>query len=174
MTSGHYKRNSRSQWRPSHWYDLPLHAHHMGSGTISRGLGLCPHATHLQRSGQRRTFVYILLRYIPTQHPHKTLWGPIKIRLCKFTELNDTLTPSQQGSRITRQTHDAIYALIATMQQRSPYGFARYCCFIDFGTAYPSVHGKRLVALTLKNYKIMAPTEREFLKCHEFGFSMLS
>jgi len=37
--------------------------------------------------------------------------------------LNDTLTPPQQGSRITRQTHDAIYALIATIQERSQYGF---------------------------------------------------
>ena len=37
--------------------------------------------------------------------------------------LNDTLTPPQQGSQITRQTHDAIYALIATIQERSQYGF---------------------------------------------------
>jgi len=74
-------------------------------------------------------------------------------RLSKFTEFNDTLTPIQQGSRITRQTHDTIYALIATIQERSKYGFTSYCCFIDFATAYPAVHRERL-GLTLKNYKI--------------------
>jgi len=83
----------------------------------------------------------------------KLFEGLIKSCLSKFTELGDTLTPSQQGSRITRQTHDAIYALIATIQERSQYGFPIYCCFIDFATAYPSVHRERL-GLTLKNYKI--------------------
>ena len=34
--------------------------------------------------------------------------------------------------------HDAIYALIATIQERSQYGFPTYCCFVDFATAYPS------------------------------------
>jgi len=42
----------------------------------------------------------------------------MQARLFKFTELNDTLTPSQQGSQITRQTHDAVYALIHTIQER--------------------------------------------------------
>jgi hypothetical protein len=83
----------------------------------------------------------------------KLFEGLIEARLSKFTELNDSLTPSQQGSRITRQTHDAIYALIATIQGQSQYGFASYCCFIDFATAYPSVHRERL-GLTLKNYNI--------------------
>jgi len=77
----------------------------------------------------------------------------MEARLSKFTELNDTLTPSQQGSRITRQTHDAIYALIATIQERSQCGFPSYCCFIDFATAYPSVHRERL-GLTLQKCKI--------------------
>jgi len=44
----------------------------------------------------------------------KLFEGLMEARLSKFKEFNDTLTPSQQGSRITRQTHDAIYALIAT------------------------------------------------------------
>jgi len=83
----------------------------------------------------------------------KLFEGLMESRLSKFTELNDALTPSQQGSRTTRQTHDAIYALIATIQERSQYGFPSYCCFIDFATAYPSVHRERL-GLTLKNYKI--------------------
>jgi len=83
----------------------------------------------------------------------KLFEGLIEARLSKFTELNDTLIPSQQGSHITRQIHDAILALIATIQERSQYGFASYCCFIDFATAYPSVHRERL-GLTLKNYNI--------------------
>ena len=49
----------------------------------------------------------------------KLFEGLIEARFSKFTELNDTLTPSQQGSRITRLTHDAIYTLIATIQERS-------------------------------------------------------
>jgi len=83
----------------------------------------------------------------------KLFEGLMEARLSKFTELNDTITPSHQGSRITRQTHDAIYALIATIQEQSQYEFHSYCCFIGFATAYPSVHRVRL-GLTLKNYKI--------------------
>jgi len=79
--------------------------------------------------------------------------GVMEARLSEFTELHDTLTPSQQGSRITRQTYDAIYALIATIQEQSQYGFPSYCCFIDFATAYPSVH-REFLGLTLKNDKI--------------------
>jgi len=49
----------------------------------------------------------------------KLFEGLMESHLSKFTELNDTLNPSQQGSQITCQTHDAIYALIATIQERS-------------------------------------------------------
>jgi len=80
----------------------------------------------------------------------KLFEGLMEARLSKFAELNGTLTPSQQGSRITRQTHDAIYALIATIQERSQYGFPSYCCFIDFATAYPSVHRRTLGSDTKK------------------------
>jgi len=40
----------------------------------------------------------------------KLFEGLIEARLYQFIELNDTLTPSQQGSRIIRQTHDAFYS----------------------------------------------------------------
>jgi len=49
--------------------------------------------------------------------------------------------------------HDAIYAHIATIQQNKQNSIPSYCCFIDFATAYPSVHRTRL-ARTLKNYNI--------------------
>jgi len=100
----------------------------------------------------------------------------MEARLSKFTELNDTVTPSQQGSRITRQTHDAIYARIATIHERSQYGFPSYCCFIDFATAYPSVHRERL-GLTLKTIKSLAKFgtySKKTPEMYEFGFSMPS
>jgi len=106
----------------------------------------------------------------------KLFEGLMETCLSEFTELHDTLTPSQQGSRITRQTHDAIYARIATIQERSQYGFPSYCCFIDFATAYPSVHRERL-GLTLKNYKItgkIGTYSKKTPEVYEFGFSMPS
>jgi len=108
----------------------------------------------------------------------KLFEGLMEARLSKFTELNDTLTPSQQGSRITRQTHDAIYALIATIQERSQYGSPTYCCFIDrdFATAHPSAHRERL-GLTLKNYKItgkFGTYSKKTPKVYECRFSMHS
>jgi len=77
----------------------------------------------------------------------------IEALLSKFSELNYTFTPSQQGSRISGQTNDAIYDLVATMQQRSQYRFSSYCCFIDLASAYRSVHREQL-GLTLKKHKI--------------------
>jgi len=100
----------------------------------------------------------------------------MEARLSKFTELNDTLTPSQQGSRISRLTHDAIYALIATIQERSQYGLPSYCCFIDLATAYPSFHRERL-GLTLKTIKSLAKFgtySKKTPEMYECGFSMHS
>jgi len=59
----------------------------------------------------------------------------------------------EQGPRTSRQIHDAIYAHIATIQQNKQNGIPSYCCFVDFATAYPSVHRTRL-ACTFKNYNI--------------------
>jgi len=83
----------------------------------------------------------------------KLFEGLIESRLSQFTEKHDTLTSSQQGSRTSRQIHDAIYAHIATVQQNKLNGIPSYCCFVDFATAYPSVHRTQL-ALILKNYYI--------------------
>ena len=83
----------------------------------------------------------------------KLFEGLIESRLSQFTEKNDTLTSAQQGSRTSRQIHDAIYAHIATIQQNKQNGIRSYCCFVDFATAYPSVHRTR-VARTLKDYNI--------------------
>jgi len=79
--------------------------------------------------------------------------GLIESRLSQFTEKHDTLMSAQQGSRTSRQIHDAMYAHIATIQQNKQNGIPSYCCFVDFATAYPSVHRTRL-ARTLENYNI--------------------
>ena len=84
----------------------------------------------------------------------KLFEGLMESRLTPFTEIHDTLTSAQLGSRPGRQTHDGIYAHIATIQQRwQSTGQPTYCAYIDFSTAYPSVHRERL-ALLLKKYGI--------------------
>jgi len=85
----------------------------------------------------------------------KLFEGILESRLKVFTEKFDTLTPSQQGSRPGRQRHDAIYSLLAAIQQQkqspqksmqgaTPSLGASYCGFVDFTTAYPSVHREKL------------------------------
>jgi hypothetical protein len=85
----------------------------------------------------------------------KLFEGILEARLQVFTEKADTLTPSQQGSRSGRQRHDAIYELLAAVQQQrqspqkstqgaSPSSGASYCGFVDFTTAYPSPHREKL------------------------------
>jgi len=83
----------------------------------------------------------------------KLFEGLIESRLSQFTAKYDTLTSVQQGSRTSRQIHDAIYAHIATIQQNKKKVIPSCCCFVDFATAYPSVHRTRL-AHTLKKYNI--------------------
>jgi hypothetical protein len=85
----------------------------------------------------------------------KLFEGILESRLKVFTEKFDTLTPSQQGSRPARQRHDAIYSLLAAVQKQkqshqkpmqgaSPSLGASYCGFVDFTTAYLSVHREKL------------------------------
>ena len=84
----------------------------------------------------------------------KLFEGRIESRLAPFTELHNTLTSAQQGSRPGRQTHDAIYALFAGIQQRKQVSdMPTYCCFIDFSSAYLSVH-REILALLLQKYGI--------------------
>ena len=72
----------------------------------------------------------------------KLFEGILESRLQVFTEKFDTLTPSQQGSRPGRQRHDAIYSLLAAIQQQkqspqksmqgaTPSRGASYCEFVD-------------------------------------------
>jgi hypothetical protein len=85
----------------------------------------------------------------------KLFEGILESLLQVFTEKFDTLTPSQQGSRPGRQRHDAIYSLLAAIQQQkqspqksmqgaTPSRGASYCEFVDLTTAYPSVPREKL------------------------------
>jgi len=67
--------------------------------------------------------------------------GLILARLTTHTELGNTLTSNQLGSKPCTQTHDAIYSLISTIQYNK-YTLQKptYVAFVDCSTAYPSVH----------------------------------
>ena len=47
----------------------------------------------------------------------KLFEGLLLHRLTQYTEAHDTLTPNQLGTRPGRQTHDAIYSLLAIIQR---------------------------------------------------------
>ena len=61
----------------------------------------------------------------------KLFEGILEARLTPFTELHDTLTPAQHGSRPGRQTHDAIYSGIAVVQENQQRLLPTYACFVD-------------------------------------------
>ena len=59
-------------------------------------------------------------------------------RLTTHTELLNTLTHNQLGTKPDTQTHDAIYSLFAIIQHNK-YTLEKptYVAFIDYFTAYP-------------------------------------
>ena len=82
----------------------------------------------------------------------KLFEGLLIARLTTHTELLNTLTDSQLGSKPDSQTHHAINALFAIIQQNK-YTLQKptYIAFIDYSTAYPSVHRDGLSSTLLKN-----------------------
>jgi hypothetical protein len=71
----------------------------------------------------------------------KLFEGILNQRLDVFTQKYNTLTPYQYGSKKGSQSHDAIYVLSAVINNNNTlYDSPTYCAFIDFSTAYPSVH----------------------------------
>jgi len=76
-------------------------------------------------------------------------------RLTTHTELGNTLTSNQLGTKPCTQTHDAIYSLISTIQYNKHTLEKRtYEAFVDragYSTAYPSVHRDRLSPILLHN-----------------------
>ena len=67
-------------------------------------------------------------------------------------ELLNTLTHNQLGTKPDTQTHDAIYSLFAIIQHNKyTLDKSTYVAFIDYSTAYPSVHRDGLSSTLLKN-----------------------
>jgi len=78
--------------------------------------------------------------------------GLLISRLTTHTELLNTLTYNQLGTKPNTQTHDAIYALFAIIQHnKCTLGKPTYVAFIDYSTTYPSVHCDGLSSTLLKN-----------------------
>ena len=97
----------------------------------------------------------------------KLFEGLLLRRLTQYTEAHETLTPNQLGTRPGRQTHDAIYSLLAIIQRNwtlreSP----TYVAFLDYSTAYPSVHRGRLAVL-LHHFNIVG--KMWYHLCHRFN-----
>jgi len=82
----------------------------------------------------------------------KLFEGLLIARLTTHTELPNTLTDSQLGTKPDTQTHDAIYSLFTIIQQNK-YALDKptYVAFVDYSTAYPSVHRDGLSSTLLKN-----------------------
>ena len=73
-------------------------------------------------------------------------------RLTTHTELFNTLTYNQLGTKPDMQTHDAIYSHFAIIQHNK-YTLEKptYVAFVDYSTADPSVHRDGLSSNLLKN-----------------------
>jgi len=82
----------------------------------------------------------------------KLFEGLLLARVTTHTESNITLTSNQLGTKPCTQTYDAIYSLISTIQYNK-YTLQKptYVAFVDYSTAYPSVHRDRLSSILLHN-----------------------
>lgn len=76
----------------------------------------------------------------------KLFEGLLLSRLTQFTERKNTLTQNQLGTRPSRQAHDAIYCLLSNIQFNQIHvKKPTYVAFLDYTTAFPSVHRERLL-----------------------------
>ena len=82
----------------------------------------------------------------------KLFEGLLIARPTTHTELLNTLTDSQLGTKPDTQTHDAIYSLFAIIQHNK-YTLDKptFVAFVDYSTAYPSVHRDGISSNLLKN-----------------------
>ena len=114
-------------------------------------MGALPHATNIQRREQAKNGATDPASYrgiYLSSALAKLFEGLLLHRLTQYTEAHDTLTPNQLGTRPGQQTHDAIYSLLVIIQRnwtllQSP----TYVEFLDYSTAYPSVHRGSLAVL---------------------------
>jgi len=73
-----------------------------------------------------------------------------RLNFTTHTELDNTLTSHQLGTKPCTQTHDAICSLISTIQYNK-YALQKptYVAFVDYSTAYPSMHRDKLSSILL-------------------------
>jgi len=82
----------------------------------------------------------------------KLFEGLLMARLTTHTELFNTLTYNQLGTNPDTQTHDAIYSLFAVIEHnKHSLETPTYVAFVDYSTAYPSVHRDGLSSNFFKN-----------------------
>ena len=78
--------------------------------------------------------------------------GLLIARITQYTEEHNTLTDNQIGTRPRRQIHDAIYSFLSVIQYNwYCRDLPTYVAFIDYTTAYPSVHRESLYLLLHSN-----------------------
>jgi len=91
-------------------------------------------------------------RYCSVRKCLKICKGLLIARLTTHTELLNTLTDRQLGTKPDMQTHDAIYCLFSIIQHNK-YTLDKptHVVFVDYSTAYLSVHRDGLSSTLLKN-----------------------
>jgi len=82
----------------------------------------------------------------------KLFEGLLLASVMTHTESNNAFTSNQLGTKPYIQTHDAIYSLISTIQYNK-YTLQKptYVAFVDYSTAYPSLHRDGLSSILLYN-----------------------
>ena len=108
--------------------------------------------THRQRTQQGQNRPRILQSVYLNDTFAKLFEGLLIARLTTHTELFNTLTYNQLGTKPDTQTHNAIYSLLAIIQHNK-YTLQKptYVAFVDYSTAYPSVHRDGLSSNLLKD-----------------------
>jgi len=81
----------------------------------------------------------------------KLFEGLLLARLTTHTELGNTLTSNQLGTKPCTQIHDTIYTLISTIQYNKYTQKPTYVAFVDYFTAYPSMYRDRQSSILLYN-----------------------
>jgi len=124
----------------------------MGISHTTLRLATLSLTTYIQRTQQRQNRPSILQSIYLNDTLGKLFEDLLIARLTTYTELFNTLTHYQLGTKPNTQTRDAIYSLFAIIQHNK-YTLQNptHVAFVDYSTAYPSVHRDGLSFNLLKN-----------------------
>ena len=124
----------------------------MGTSYTTHRLATFSPTTYLQLTQQGQNRPSILQRHNLKDNLAKLFECLLISRLTTHTELLNTLTDSQLGTKPDTQTYNARYSLFAIIQ-RNKYALEKptYVVFVDFSTAYPSVLRDGLSSTLLEN-----------------------